>query len=350
VKLGFILEPRASNSYYRVISPMRALERRGHEVIWPPRAEEDAPLRALLGCDLVHCYRRLDRFPALKELSSRGVAISFDNDDYLAAVDVSSTDSGGRISGAKGRLQNIRKFNDILKIARAADLATTPSEALAARYRAAGAENVTVIENYLDRDTMPGFGVQVRHAGIVIGWIAAIEHEADIPHLTIVDALERLLDRHADLRVLTVGSRLPLSSDRYEYLKPVPFDELVDISRRMDIGIAPLADTDFNRARSNIKLKEYAAGGAVWVASAVGPYRQMCRGQGGRLVEDENWFDALDGLIRSRFKRRRLAREALRWARSQTIDKHAAIWEEALAAAIDRAQARAIATRAASAR
>jgi len=339
VKLGFILEPEAPNSNYRVILPMRALERRGHEVIWPSSIKDDVPAGALLQCDLVHCFRRLDRIQDLKQLSSRGVAISFDNDDDLAATDISSTSSGGTVSGARGRFQNIRKFADILKVTRFADLTTTPSEALAARYCAAGAEHVAVIENHLGA-AMQGFGLRARHDGIVIGWVAAKEHEADLPHLTVTDAIARLLDGHANLRVLTVGSRLPLDSTRYEYLKEVPFKELLRVCGRIDIGIAPLADTQFNRARSNVKLKEYAAGGATWLASPVGAYREMGRREGGRLVENDDWFDALDGLIRSGFKRRRLAREAMKWAKSQTIENHVSIWEMAFIGAVERAQAR----------
>ncbi|MGA2455064.1 MAG: hypothetical protein ABSG93_16255 [Solirubrobacteraceae bacterium] len=350
MKLGFILEPEAPNSNYRVILPMRALERRGHTVVWPSSIDDDIPLRALLNCDLVHCFRRLDRIRDLKQLSSRGVAISFDNDDYLAAIDISSTDSGRTVSGAKGRFMNVRKFTDILKVTRFADLTTTPSEALAARYRTAGAENVAVIENQLDGGAMLGFGRRVRHEGIVIGWIASKEHEADLPHLTVTDAIARLLDMHANLRVLTVGSRLPLSSTRYEYLKEVPFEKLLQVSGRIDIGIAPLADTQFNRARSNVKLKEYAAAGATWLASPVGAYREMGRGEGGRLVEDDQWFDALDGLIRGGFRRRRRAREAMKWAQSQTVDNHASIWEEAFIGAIGRTHARTTGSRAASAR
>jgi hypothetical protein len=33
-------------------------------------------------------------------------------------------------------------------------------------------------------------------------------------------------------------------------------------------------------------VKEYAAGGAMWLASLVGPYRGMGREQGGTLVDD----------------------------------------------------------------
>lgn len=346
MKLGFMLEPDAPNSVYRVIFPMRALERRGHTVLWPSSMGEDVPVRALLDCDLVHCFRRLGRMRDLKQLSQRGVAISFDNDDDLAASDVSSTSSGGFQSGAKGRLMNIQKFNGILKIARFADLTTTPSKTLAAKYRAAGAENVAVIENYLS-DAMPGFGLKVKHDGIVVGWIAGKEHELDLPHLTpLTDALGRLLDKHAELRVLTVDSRLPLDSPRYEYRKRVIFDEVVRLSGHLDIGIAPLADTQFNQARSNIKLKEYGAGGAAWLASPVGAYREMGDREGGRLVEDDRWFDTLDELIGSGFRRRRLARQALKWAKSQTVDHYGSVWEEEFLAAIDRARARSTLARA----
>jgi glycosyltransferase involved in cell wall biosynthesis len=337
MKLGFFIEPTAPNSNYRVIMPMLALERRGHDVIWPSNLANDVPLGALFDCDLVHCFRRLDRTRDLKQLSARGVAISFDNDDYLAAIDVSSTDSGGTVAGSRGRLMNARKFADILKLARFADLTTTPSDELAAGYRQSGAENVAVIENYLDDSAMSGFGTRAKHEGIVVGWVAAREHEADLPRLTITDALERLLDKHTDLRVLTVGAKLPLRSERYEHLEQVPFHELLRVIGRIDIGIAPLADTPFNRARSNVKLKEYAAAGAPWLASPVGPYREMGRGRGGRLVEDDDWYGALDGLIRSGFKRRRRTREAMRWARSQTVDAHASTWEQAFVGAIEHA-------------
>ena len=60
---------------------------------------------------------------------------------------------------------------EFLKMAKLADLATTPSTILAERYAAAGIENVAVIANHLPR-WMPGFGSKPTHAGTVIGWMA----------------------------------------------------------------------------------------------------------------------------------------------------------------------------------
>lgn len=339
MRLGFILEPEAPNSNYRVTIPMLGLERCGHTVVWPDDIRVDVSMRDLLGCDLVHCFRRPDRMSDLRRLADYGVAISFDNDDDLRAIDVSA-DSVSESHGARGRLKNVRKFSDLLKVARVADLVTTPSETLAETYRSAGAREVVVIENYLDGQLMTSRGAEARHDGLLIGWVAGKEHELDLPRLSVVDAIAELLDTRQDLRVLTVGSRLPLSSSRYEFRRQVEFDDLVRFCGGFDIGIAPLADTQFNRARSNVKLKEYAAGGVPWLASAVGPYRGMGKSEGGVLVCEDRWLAALRSLIGSGLTRWRLARNARKWAAQQTIDGNAWRWEQAFSAAIGRARER----------
>lgn len=340
MRLGFILEPEAPNSNYRVTIPMLALERGGHAIAWPDDIREDVGLKHLLACDLVHCFRRPDRTSDLKRLASYGVAISFDNDDDLRAVNVSA-DSVSEARGTRARLENMNKFSDMLKIARLADVVTTPSEVLAETYRSSGAKHVAVIENYLDDRLMSGYGSRTKHDGTVIGWVAGKEHELDLPRLSVTDALGRLLDAHEELRVLTVGSRLTLKSARYEFRKEVPFEMLVELCGGFDVGIAPLADTQFNRSRSNVKLKEYAAGGAPWLASAVGPYRAMGKREGGMLVRDDRWLEALEPLVSSGVTRWRLARRAHKWAAQQTIDKNVWRWEQEFSAAIDRARLRA---------
>ena len=173
--------------------------------------------------------------------------------------------------------------------------------------------------------------------------MAGSEHERDLSLLPIVEVLQRLLDTHSELRVVTIGLRLALRGERYEFRPKVPFGRLLGAMADIDIGIAPLADTAFNHARSDVKLKEYGAVGAAWLASPVGAYREMGGGEGGRLVADGEWFDALDGLIRSGFRRRRLSRQALKWAQSQTIDRFASRWEEEFSLAIERAHARRLA-------
>jgi hypothetical protein len=335
MRLGFILEPRAPNSNYRVLFPMRAVEALGHEVCWPAQIERDLPLGELARCELVHCFRRPDRARDLKQLAQRGVAISFDNDDDFGTAEVTAKLQ----TGARARLQNTKRFTEILRMARMADLTTTPSRVLAEKYAAAGVRHVAVIENHLERDCN-GFGEPAAHTGVVVGWMAGAEHERDLSQLEIADVLARLLDRHAQLRVVSVGVRLPLRSERYEHRPKVPFGELLRAIADFDIGIAPLADTPFNAARSSIKLKEYASVGAMWLASPIGAYRDLGSDQGGLLIGEGQWYDALDRAIRARLRRRRLARQALRWARSQTIEHFASQWEQELSQALERARDR----------
>ncbi|HEV3071322.1 MAG TPA: hypothetical protein VGY76_07860 [Solirubrobacteraceae bacterium] len=339
MRLGFIMEPRAPNSNYRAVFPMRALEALGHEVLWPAQLERDMPLSELLACDLVHCFRRPDRSRDLKQLVQRGIAVSFDNDDDFSAADMTMGAAGRLQAGGRARLGNAKRSTEILRLAKLAHLTTTPSHVLAERYRAAGANNVAVIENHPDGD-VEGFAAKQPHEGIVVGWMAGAEHERDLSSLGIVEVLQRLLDTHSDLRVVTVGLRLPLHSARYEFRPKVPFGQLLPAMADFDIGIAPLADTPFNHARSDIKLKEYSAVGAAWLASPIGAYRDAGSREGGQLVGEEGWFAALHGLIRSRFKRHRLSRQALRWARSQAIAHFASQWEEEFAQAIERARLR----------
>jgi hypothetical protein len=339
MRLGFIAEPRAPNSNYRVIFPMRALERLGHEVLWPARLEGDLALAELQSCDLVHCFRRLDRSRDLKQLAQRGVAISFDNDDDFSAADMVQGASGKLEGGGKVRAANTKRFTEILRLAKVADLTTTPSPVLAEKYTVAQARHVAVIDNHLGAE-VNGFGVKAAHEGLVVGWMAGAEHERDLADLPIVDVLGRLLQAHPGLRVVTVGVRLPLRSERYEFRPTVGFGELLPSIADFDIGIAPLADTAFNRARSSVKLKEYSSVGAVWVASPIGGYCGMGAREGGLLVGDGDWYEALDGLLRGRFKRRRLSRQALKWAHSQTIDRFASSWEEEFMQAVERASKR----------
>jgi len=53
-----------------------------------------------------------------------------------------------------------------------------------------------------------------------------------------------------------------------------------------------------NYARSDVKVKEYAARGVPWIASARGPYVDLGPDQGGLVVPGDDWVVALDRFTR----------------------------------------------------
>src|SRR6184192_4168141 len=76
------------NAYYRAIEPMKAMERRGHQLVWTRDVRSRPELRRLEGCDVVHVYRdATDGIRrVLSQLAERGTAITYDNDDDFTAV------------------------------------------------------------------------------------------------------------------------------------------------------------------------------------------------------------------------------------------------------------------------
>ncbi|HEX4806901.1 MAG TPA: hypothetical protein VFU94_13465 [Conexibacter sp.] len=338
MRIGGIHEWK-QNAHYRLLQPLEALRRRGHEVrIARAGTGHDPGLlqpEALHSCAVVHGYRMLDaeELRLIQRLVRAGSAFVWDTDDDLAALPRESPhyrESGG----VHGR----RLFERSLEIARLADVVTTSTEALAERYRRAGLERVEVLPNYLAREALRG-GPR-RHDGFVVGWTAGLEHASDAARIPIVETLRRMLDADPTVRVVSLGLDLGLPPDRYEHHAEVPFARLQDHIARWDVGIAPLADIPFNRVRSDVKLKEYASVGIPWLASPVGPYAGYGEAQGGRLVADEQWGAAIEELTRGRFARRRLGRRARSWAKSQSIERHVARWEAVYAEAIERRAAR----------
>jgi hypothetical protein len=89
-----------------------------------------------------------------------------------------------------------------------------------------------------------------------------------------------------------------------------------------DVGIAPLADTTFNRCKSALKALDYAAIGLPVLASDRPAYRNSpADGPGGWLVADhpDAWFVALARLVRDNTLRRRLSEGARREVAAATL-------------------------------
>lgn len=335
MRIGILRDETIVNSLYRTVIPMNALAARGHQVVDGRKDATAFDTARLLTCDVVHIHRHFDRDAQrlAAHLAGLGVAIWWDNDDDITAVP-KGMDGYRELGGGHGA----RVFAGMRKMIAIADLVTTPSEVLAAQYRSVAPTPVRVLENHL-----PDEALRARRERsddrIVVGWVAGSEHRFDADQLRLGAQLQELLDASPDVDVVTIGVRLALGS-RYRHVRGVQLSELFQAEAQFDIGIAPIADIALNRARSNVKLKEYAAAGVPWLASPVGPYAQLGEAQGGRLVNDGRWRDEIERLAADRRARRKLSKHGSRWAAKETIGHNVAAWEAAMEQAVAAARAR----------
>jgi len=320
VRVAVVTSQRVVNSVYRAL-PLLELRRAG----WQVELDAEGVAMAsgqLRGFDVVHVFRYHERETrrALRTLREAGTAIVWDNDDDF-----------GHMPGSD------RIHEQVAEVLRLAHVVTTTTPALAEQYRERGAAEVRVVENYL-----PDYYAAERPPrgdGIVIGWTAAGEHRADLRALGLRETLERLLDAHPHVRVVSAGLQLGLPADRYAYTEVVQYQALARYVGGFDVGIAPIADTPFNRAKSNVKVKEYAAMGVPWLASPIGPYAGLGEKQGGRLVPDDRWYEQLDRLVRDERARRKLAKRGIRWANGERLRRNLDGWQAAVERAADLARA-----------
>lgn len=326
-----------ANGRYRAVLPLQELARRGHRVHWPGdpsfRALDDGS--APPAWDAIHVQQMHgeDALAVMRRLREAGIAVVWDTDDDLGAV-TRGNEAWHRLGGRRGIRRHVKQA---IEAARCAQLVTTTNEHLAQVYRDHGAERVVAIENYLGPEDLRH--PRKRHRGVVVGITAAGEHEPDLRKLQFAAMLDRLLERHDGVRVVAVGADLRLrNAHRYTYVRPVEIADLIPTESEFDIALAPLRDTAFNRARSNVKLKEYAAAGAMWLASPVGPYVGMGEEQGGLLVADGDWLATLEALLADPDRRQALAGRARAWAQGQTISAGAARWQAAFRDAVERAR------------
>jgi hypothetical protein len=335
LRIAASFTPGSAHARYRVVLPLRELERRGHTVLQPgaDAGADDAFKTAGADVLFIHHFFEEQILELVERLRGQRIAVVWDKDD-----DLSHTPKRAPAYKSYGGRRGIKRgFARSIRIASAASLMTTPSEHLADRFRALGVQHVEVLGNYVapedvGRERPP-------HEGIVIGITAGGEHGDDLDRLRIDRVLRRLLEAHADVRVVGIGCDHDLPAERYVHHPQVPVDRLLAVEREIDIGLAPLADSAFNRARSDIKLKEYAAAGAMWLASPVGPYVGMGEAQGGLLVDDDDWYAALDRLVADHRRRTSLMEAACAWARRQTIDRATIQWEAAFTRAVERVRA-----------
>lgn len=137
---------------------------------------------------------------------------------------------------------------------------------------------------------------------LTIGWGGSPGHFADWYQLA--PRLQSWLDNRPVVHLAVMNAEfardfLRLPPERYRF---VPFGSLQDYFRfldSLDIGLAALLPSDYNRCRSDVKFLEYASRGVAGIYADLEPYRDaVVRGHTGLLYRTEDeLFAGLDRLV-----------------------------------------------------
>ncbi len=173
--------------------------------------------------------------------------------------------------------------------------------------------------------------------GIRFGWIGGATHDEDLRILESV--IPRVLDKVPDGKFVFVSSRSP------EFLQNVRGVEVVNkwspilkyqshlAAQDFDIGLAPLRDNKFNRAKSNLRWLEYSALGIPSVCSNVGHFAQTIKhGVDGMLANEPDQFaDHIIALAKDSNMRKAIGKAAhARIASDFNVDKTVEIYSAAI--------------------
>ncbi len=248
----------------------------------------------------------------------------FDRALFLHNRNVESLDPEIR----QGILSGVELYRDALRACRTG-IASTPY--LAQAMRDAGLRQVRVVENALDAETLalaerlrsaraPTLRATTPRAHILITYGSGTKtHDADFREAA--PALLALLRANPAVRLRIVGElTLPPGLDslpgQVEQLPPVPYARYMALLAESDIAIAPLEETLFNDAKSNIKFLEAAILGLPSVCSPRAHFKDVIEdGANGLLAQGEAaWLAALTRLANDAGLRARLGEAALQTA------------------------------------
>jgi glycosyltransferase involved in cell wall biosynthesis len=258
------------------------------------------------------------------------VGILYDTDDDLFAAE-------GPAPGGPDLLE----IDLVRRLIALADVVTTSTPVLAGRLTPHAGAEVRVIRNALDPawyagEPEPRLGgdPRVMYHGVA----------SRLPDLALaVPALAAVAREFPGLRTVWLGAAAegPVASVVDEVRPWVPGARAFAaslVAARPDIGLAPLVDSPYNRARSELHWLEYALAGAPAIVSGhagAGPYDVVRDGVDGLVArEPGDWQRHLAALAGSPELRRRIATEARRRVLADySVEARAGQWSRAYRAA-----------------
>ena len=328
--------------YYRLIWPAQALQAQGHDIQIVMPKQRGFSLHASLDdsgrvvdvfwpqdADAIVLQRITHRrlVEAIKLMTQRGLPVIIDMDDDLAAIDPNNP-----AWSAMHPRYGYSPDHSWLNTQRACDVATlvtVSTDALLPRYARHGRGVVL-------RNKIPERYLKMEHVDSdVIGWAGALHvHPNDVQVMG--PTIATLTSAGAQFRVVGprdgVAAALGCSEDVIESTgRRDLLTEWPEAVTTLGVGVAPLADTRFNEAKSWLKVLEYSALGVPWIASPRAEYRRAHRESGAGVLAEKprHWLRAARDLLSSADRRLELSHAGREWAAQHTIEGNAWRWLEA---------------------
>lgn len=259
---------------------------------------------------------------AIQRARKAGITTVVDVDDDLWSI---ALDNPAAESWNKKNRLPLRCLNEAFA---SAEIATVTTPQLASRIM--GNYHVKVTPNMLHDGMWTGARHEARTDGrVVIGWAGSRTHRHDLQELSGV--VETILRKFPEVEFHFAGMVPPFDKgDRLKVLDPVSIADYPALLQSFDIGLAPVQDTRFNAAKSDLKYLEYSACGVPCVASASGTYSSIKNGVTGFTAKNaKDWIRHLSRLIRDAELRDTVGTAAYLYAQTRNAGANAQMWVEA---------------------
>lgn len=237
--------------------------------------------------------------PAIEQAQKQGIACVVELDDDLAAVDPDNL----AYRAVHPRYNEASNYEYLLQAAARANWVTASTPAIAQRYKRSG--RASVVRNSLPSsifDIEKTFDDPPR-----VGWSGSIgTHPHDLEQVgTHLRTVLRETKTSFSMLGEEPGVREQLRFDDTDEFTCYPWVELDEyheaLAQSFDIGIVPLANTQFNKAKSYLKGLEMAGLGIPFVASPTDEYEYLASlGAGTTARKGLQWQKKLKHLISDR--------------------------------------------------
>ncbi len=153
-------------------------------------------------------------------------------------------------------------------------------------------------------------------------FFGALNREQDwLPIMPVLNEVAADCDTRVQFRVLHDRAFFEaLRTDRKTFDNTCPYDRYQQLLSGSDIALLPLAPTDFNRCKSDLKFIECAAQGAVALASPTVYEHSIVPEETGLIYgSPEEFGEQLRRLVADEALRKRLADNAYRWVKENRL-------------------------------